>query len=362
MFKVLRIPNKLRREFATVTINNVSEHIVERNNYPLKKCKEILKNKTISVIGYGPQGRSQSLNLRDNGFDVILGLRDKDKGSSTYQLAINDGWKENINLFKIEEAADRGNIIKYLISDFGQIKQWKYIIPYLTTDKTLYFSHGLGIVFNKQTKIVPPDNIDVIMVAPKGAGLTVREKFKEGKGINVSYAIHQDYTGRAKDNCLALAFGIGCGHAFETTFTKEVYSDLLGERGVLMGLIQGAFSAQYKVLREKGHGPIEAYNETVEEALVSLYPLINNEGMDWLYRNCSTTAQRGALDWAPKFENVLKPVIEDCYNSIETGQEVKKVIDANYDVNYNKTLNNELNELNDQELWKIAKEMRKFRC
>lgn len=338
--------------------NILNEEIVTRQDYPLSKCSNIIGNKTISVIGYGPQARSQSLNLRDNGFNVIIGSR----YGESYSKALSDGWKKNVNLFSIEDAAKRGNIIKYLLSDVGQIKQWPNISPYLTAKKTLYFSHGFGIAFNDQTKIYPSKNIDVIMVAPKGAGMTVRDKYLEGKGINVSYAIHNDATGNAKNTCLALAFGIGGGNAFETTFKKEVYSDLVGERCVLMGMIQGAFSAQYQVLRERGHSPLEAYNETVEEALVSLYPLINDKGMDWLYSNCSTTAQRGALDWAPVFEKALKPIINDCYNSVANGTEVRKTITSNSNPNYRERLNKELNDIDSQELWVIAKKMRELRC
>ena len=349
---------KLYKRFKTsFTVNNVTETIIERSDYPLKKCHDLLKNQTISVIGYGPQGRCQSLNLKDNGFNVILGLR---KGDS-YQKALDDGWIEDKNLFSIDEAADKGNIIKYLLSDVGQIKQWDYIKPFLTENKTLYFSHGFGLVFNNHTKINPPENIDIVLVAPKGAGMTVRNKFKEGTGINVSYAIEQDYTGNARDKCLSLAFGIGCGHAFETTFQKEVYSDLVGERCVLMGLIQGAFAAQYNILRKNGHSPSEAYNETVEEALVSLYPLISDQGMDWLYSNCSTTAQRGALDWAPVFEKVIEPVINDCYNSVKNETEVLNVINANSSDNYREKLDKELDQMNNSELWTVAKKLRSLR-
>jgi ketol-acid reductoisomerase len=323
----------------------------------MSRCYEIIGEKTISVIGYGPQARSQSLNLRDNGFNVIIGSRD----GESYLKALSDGWKKNVNLFSIEEAARRGNIVQYLLSDVGQIKQWPIVSRHLTAGKTLYFSHGFGIAFSDQTNINTPDNIDVIMVAPKGAGMTVRDKYLEGKGINVSYAVHNDATGSAKHSCLALAFGIGCGNAFETTFKKEVYSDLVGERCVLMGMIQGAFSAQYKVLREKGHSPLEAYNETVEEALVSLYPLINDKGMDWLYSNCSSTAQRGALDWAPVFEKTLKPIINDCYESVANGTEVRNTIRSNSTPNYRKILDKELNEIDSQELWVIARKMRELR-
>ena len=349
------------RKLHTFTVGGVRETIFERSDYPLHKCKSILKNTPISIIGYGPQGRGQALNLRDNGFNVSIGIRKSNKWGNSWDQALEDGWEENKSLMSIEEAAYEGNIIQYLLSDVGQIQQWDAIKPHLTEGKSLYFSHGFGLVFNNRTKIIPPSNIDVMLVAPKGAGSTVRSQFEKGSGINASYAIHQDFTGNALDKCMALAFGIGCGHAFETTFEKEVISDLTGERSVLMGLIQGAFAAQYKVLRDKGHSPSEAYNETVEEALVSLYPLISAKGMDWLYANCSTTAQRGALDWAPRFEEVLKPVIEECYESVVTGKEVDRVIDCNSDENYREKLNKELNEMANQELWQIAKILRNLR-
>ena len=346
-----------RRFISTININSYTETIIERSDYPLDTCRNILNKKAIGVLGYGPQGRGQALNLRDNNFNVSVGVR---KGKS-FDLALEDGWEENKNLFSMEEVASKSTIIQYLLSDAGQIEHWSLLKYYLTTGKTLYFSHGFGIVFNEKTGINPPDDIDVILVAPKGAGMTVRNKFLEGSGINVSYAIEHDYTGHAKETCLALAFGIGCGHAFETTFENEVYSDLLGERCVLMGLIQGAFLAQYNILRKRGHSPTEAYNETVEEALVSLYPLIEQNGMDWLYSNCSTTAQRGALDWAPIFENVLSGVIDNCYTNIVNGNEANRVIKCNSDKNYREKLEEELNTIKNQELWKTAEQLRNLR-
>ena len=348
---------KSLRHLNTITVNGYTETIIERDDYSLKKCHKILNKDKIGIIGYGPQGRGQSLNLRDNGFDVNIGVR---KGKS-YDIALSDGWEPNKNLFSIEETAEKSNIIQYLLSDVGQIQKWNQIMPHLTDGKMLYFSHGFGITYSDRTGIIPPENIDVVLVAPKGAGMTVRQKFLEGKGINVSYAIHQDFTKKAKEKCLSLAFGIGCGHAFETTFEKEVYSDLVGERCVLMGLIQGAFLAQYDVLRNNGHSPSEAYNETVEEALESLYPLISDKGMDWLYSNCSTTAQRGALDWAPIFKNTLEPVINDCYNSVVAGKETDRVINCNSDTNYRDILNKELDIIKNQELWEVGRQLRKLR-
>ncbi len=340
-----------------LNINGFEETIIERSDYPIDKCKTILKMETTAILGYGPQGYGQGLNMRDQGFNVILGLR---KGKS-WEKALADGWVENENLFGIEDAVKKGTIIQYLLSDAGQIHAWPIIKKNLKAGDALYFSHGFGIVFNKDTGIIPPSNIDVILVAPKGSGLTVRTHFQVGKGINSSFAIHQDFTGKARKRCIATAFAIGSGHLFETTFQKEVHSDLTGERCVLMGLIQGAFLAQYEVLRDHGHSPSEAYNETIEEALESLYPLVSKKGMDWMYSNCSTTAQRGALDWAPKFKNTLKPIIEDCYQKVLSGEEARRSIQANSNPNYRKELNKELDEINNQEMWIAGKELRKLR-
>ena len=338
-------------------INGFKELIIERSDYPIERCKKILDNKTTAILGYGPQGRGQGLNMRDQGFDVILGLR---KGES-WDNAIGDGGLEGENLFEIEEATKRGTIIQFLLSDAGQIQAWPTVKENLNEGDTLYFSHGFGIIFRDDTNIIPPSNVNVVLVAPKGSGLTVRNHFLEGRGINSSYAIHQDYTGNAKDLTIATAFAIGSGHLFETTFEKEVHSDLTGERCVLMGLIQGAFLAQYEVLRENGHSPSEAYNETIEEGLQSLYPLVSEKGMDWMYSNCSTTAQRGALDWAPKFKNVLKPVIEECYSKVVSGEEAKIAIFSNSKSDYRQQLEKELEEINNQEMWLAGKKLRPLR-
>jgi ketol-acid reductoisomerase len=295
--------------------------------------------------------------MRDQGFHVILGLR---KGRS-WDLALEDGWEAGKNLFELEDAARKGTIIQYLVSDAAQISNWPMVKSCLKEGDCLYFSHGFGITFRDQTNIVPPRNVDVVLVAPKGSGMSVRKLFEAGSGINSSYAVHQDFTKRAKERCLATAFAIGSGHVFETTFENEVYSDLTGERCVLMGLIEGAFRAQYNVLRSHGHSPSEAFNETVEEALQSLYPLINQRGMDWMYANCSTTAQRGALDWAPRFEAVLKPVIEECYQSVRAGKESQKAIDANSRPDYREQLNKELAAIDQSEMWTAGRVLRPLR-
>ena len=340
-----------------IDINGYKEEIIERSDFPIEKCKTILKNKVTTILGYGPQGRGQGLNMRDQGFNVILGLR---KGAS-WVKALEDGWVAGENLFEIEEATKKGNIIQFLLSDAGQIQAWPTVKSNLIEGDTLYFSHGFGIVFHSDTNIIPPKNVNVVLVAPKGSGLTVRNHFLEGRGINSSYAVFQDYDGSAKEIAISTAFAIGSGHLFETTFEKEVHSDLTGERCVLMGLIQGAFLAQYEVLRENGHSPSEAYNETIEEALESLYPLVSEKGMDWMYSNCSTTAQRGALDWAPRFKNVLKPVINECYEKVVSGEEAKISISSNSRDDYRDQLNKELDEINNQEMWLAGRELRALR-
>ena len=340
-----------------ININGHRETIVERSDYPVEKCKKILDQDVTTILGYGPQGRGQGLNMRDQGFDVIVGLR---RGKS-WNNAIADGWVEDENLFELEDAVKRASIIQFLVSDAAQIQLWPMVKKNLNDGDAIYFSHGFGIVFNDDTHIIPPDNVDVILVAPKGSGITVRNHFLDGRGINASFAIHQDYSGRAKDRCIATAFAFGSGHLFETTFEKEVYSDLTGERCVLMGLLQGAFLAQYEVLREHGHSPSEAYNETIEEGLQSLYPLVSEKGMDWMYANCSTTAQRGALDWAPKFRDSLKPIIEDCYQRVLSGDEARIAIETNSKTDYREQLEKELNAVSSQEMWQAGKQLRPLR-
>ena len=343
---------------AKINFAGTVEEVVTRDEFPLSKAKEVLKDEVIGVIGYGVQGPGQSLNLKDNGFNVIVGQR---KNSKSWEKALKDGWIEGENLFEIDEACSKATIIQYLLSDAGQIQVWPLIKEHLTENKTLYFSHGFGITYQDQTNIIPPKNIDVILVAPKGSGTSLRRLFIEGNGLNSSFAIHQNYTGRAREKVISLGIGVGSGYLFETTFKKEVFSDLTGERGSLMGAIQGLFAAQFEILRKKGHSPSEAFNETVEEATQSLYPLVAENGMDWMYANCSTTAQRGALDWWKKFRDAVYPVFEELYDSVENGNETKITIESNNKPDYRISLEKELKELKESELWKTGSEVRKLR-
>ena len=343
---------------ALLNFGGVEEEVVTRDEFPLTKAIETLKDETIAILGYGVQGPGQALNLKDNGFNVIIGQR---KGSKTWDKAVADGWVPGETLFELEKACQRGTILQYLLSDAGQISVWPTVKENLSPGNALYFSHGFGVTFNERTGIVPPDNVDVILVAPKGSGTSLRRMFLEGRGLNSSFAIFQDSTGRAKERVVALGIGVGSGYLFPTTFKKEVYSDLTGERGTLMGAIQGIFAAQYEVLRANGHSPSEAFNETVEELTQSLMPLVAEQGMDWMYANCSTTAQRGALDWWKKFKDATKPVFEDLYKEVAAGNEAQKSIDSNSKDDYREKLEIELAELRDSEMWQAGKTVRTLR-
>lgn len=342
---------------AKLNFGGVEETVITRDEFTLDHAREILKNETIAVIGYGVQGPGQSLNLRDNGFNVIIGQRE----GKTYDKAVADGWVPGESLFPIAEACKRATIIMCLLSDAAVLSQWPVIKENLKEGDALYFSHGFAITWPDRTGVVPPSDVDVIMVAPKGSGATVRSHFLEGRGINASFAVEQDFTGRALDRTLALGIGIGSGYLFETTFAREATSDLTGERGALMGAIQGLFLAQYETLREHGHTPSEAFNETVEELTQSLMPLFAAKGMDWMYANCSTTAQRGALDWMTPFHDAIKPVMERLYESVRSGNEAQISIEANSRPDYRTRLNAELKELHDSELWRTAETVRRLR-
>ena len=343
---------------AQINFGGVNETVVTREEFPLEKAREALKNETIAVIGYGVQGPGQSLNLRDNGFNVIVGQRE---GTRSWDKAVADGWVPGQTLFGIEEAAERATILQYLLSDAGQIAVWPTVKKHLTPGKALYFSHGFGITYKERTGIVPPADVDVILIAPKGSGTSLRRMFLQGRGLNSSFAVFQDATGRAFERVVALGIGVGSGYLFETDFKREVYSDLTGERGTLMGAIQGIFAAQYETLRAHGHTPSEAFNETVEELTQSLMPLVAENGMDWMYANCSTTAQRGALDWWKKFRDATKPVFEELYREVAAGNEAQRSIDLNSKPDYREKLNEELREMRESEMWQTGAVVRKLR-
>lgn len=343
---------------AQLNFGGTLENVVTREEFPLSKAQEVLKSETVAVIGYGVQGPGQALNLRDNGIRVIVGQR---KNSPSWDKAVADGFIPGHSLFEIEEALQQSSIICYLLSDAAQIALWPTVQKYLTAGKALYFSHGFGVTFNIQTGIVPPKDVDVFLVAPKGSGTSLRRLFLQGRGLNSSYAIYQNATGNAFNRVIALGIAVGSGYLFETDFKREVYSDLTGERGTLMGAIQGIFAAQYDVLRSHGHSPSEAFNETVEELTQSLMPLVAENGMDWMYANCSTTAQRGALDWWKRFRDATAPLFNELYESVAVGTESQRSIDSNSKPDYRQQLEAELKELRDSELWQAGQTVRSLR-
>ena len=343
---------------AKINFGGVWEEVVTSDEFTLGRAQDLLKGETVAVLGYGVQGPGQALNLRDNGIRVIIGQRE---GGETWQKAVEDGFIPGETLFPVEEAAKRGTIIEYLLSDAGQTQLWPKIKPHLTKGKTLYFSHGFSITYREQTGVIPPPDIDVVLVAPKGSGRSLRANFLNGSGINSSYAIFQDATGKATEKALALGIAIGSGYLFPTTFEKEVFSDLTGERGILMGALAGVMEAQYDVLRKNGHSPSEAFNETVEELTQSLIRLVAENGMDWMYANCSTTAQRGALDWKSPFRDAVQPVFARLYKSVRTGEETRIVLSANNTPDYRNKLNAELEGMRDTEMWRAGAAVRALR-
>jgi len=343
---------------AKIDFGGVLEEVITTEEITLEKARESLKNEIVAVLGYGVQGPGQALNLRDNGINVIVGQR---KGTASWDRAVADGFVPGKTLFPLEEAAEKGTVVQFLLSDAGQVVLWPTLKNFLNESDALYFSHGFSIVYKDQTGIIPPENIDVILVAPKGSGRTVRTNFLDGSGINSSFAIFQDYTGRAKERTLALGIAIGSGYLFRTTFENEVYSDLTGERGVLLGCLSGVMEAQYTTLRKNGHSPSEAFNETVEELTQSLIRLVAESGMDWMFGNCSTTAQRGALDWAPRFRDAVLPLFDQLYESVISGKETKRILEANSAPDYREKLQKELDEMKNSEMWKTGKSVRALR-
>jgi len=344
---------------ATIDFGGVKEEVITREEFPIKKALEVLKNETIAVIGYGVQGPAQALNMKDNGFNVIIGQSSKFK--KDWDRAVRDGWEPGKTLFEIEEAAEKGTIIQMLVSDAAQKAIWPEVKKHLKKGDAVYFSHGFSIVYKDQTGVIPPADVDVIMVAPKGSGTSVRRNFLSGAGINSSFAVEQDATGRAKERTMALGIAVGSGYLFPTTFQKEVFSDLTGERGVLMGALAGIMDAQYDVLRANGHSPSEAFNETVEELTESLIRLVGENGMDWMYSNCSATAQRGALDWRPRFKQAVQPVFELLYDRVASGKECKRVLESTGGADYQERLGKELAEMGNSEMWRAGKATRSLR-
>ena len=339
----------------------VKENVITRKEFTVEKAREILKDEVVVSLGYGIQGAAQSLNMRDNGVKVIIGQEKEGIFKKEWDKAVADGWVPGENLFPLEEAAKKGTIKMFLLTDSGQKAVWPKVKATLKKGDALYFSHGFSIVYKEQTGVIPPEDIDVILVAPKGSGTSVRRNFVDGSGINCSFAVHQDATGKAMDRAKAMGMAIGAGYLFPTTFEKEVYSDLTGERGTLMGALAGILEAQYSTLREHGHSPSEAFNETVEELTQSLIRLVDENGMDWMYCNCSETARIGALRWRKRFRDCTKPLFESLYELVATGEETRIVLEKSKATDYRQKLADELKEMGDSEMWQAGVTVRSLR-
>jgi ketol-acid reductoisomerase len=339
----------------------VIENVVTRQEFTLEQAQKILKSEVVASLGYGIQGRAQSLNMRDNGIKVIIGQENSGVHKAYYDLAVQDGWVPGETLFPLKETARRGTIKQFLLTDSGQREMWPVVKDTLKEGDALYFSHGFSIVYREMTGVIPPKNIDVIMVAPKGSGTSVRRNFVAGSGINSSFAIYQDYTGKAIDRVKAIGIAIGSGYLFPTTFEKEVFSDLTGERGVLMGALAWIMEAQYNCLREHGHSPSEAFNETVEELTQSLIRLVDENGMDWMFCNCSETARIGALRWRNRFRDGAKPLFDSLYELVVSGEETRIVLERSAEPDYRQKLAEELKAMGDSEMWRAGTAVRSLR-
>jgi ketol-acid reductoisomerase len=339
----------------------VKENVITRKEFTVVKAQKILKDEVVVSLGYGIQGAAQSLNMRDNGVKVIIGQEKEGIFKKEWDKAVADGWVPGENLFPLEEAAKKGTIKMFLLTDAGQKAVWPKVKATLKKGDALYFSHGFSIVYKGQTGVIPPEDIDVILVAPKGSGTSVRRNFVDGSGINCSFAVHQNATGKAMDRAKAMGIAIGAGYLFPTTFEKEVYSDLTGERGTLMGALEGILEAQYNTLRSRGHSPSEAFNETVEELTQSLIRLVDENGMDWMYCNCSETARIGALRWKERFRSATQPVFDALYDLVAAGEETRIVLEKSKAPDYRQKLADELKEMGNSEMWRAGKTVRSLR-
>ncbi|MFO7534919.1 MAG: ketol-acid reductoisomerase [Kiritimatiellia bacterium] len=343
---------------AKINFGGTRERVVAPREFTLPRARATLKKETVAVLGYGVQGPAQALNMTENGIRVIVGQR---AGTSSWARAKKDGWVPGKTLFSLEEAAAKGTILMLLVSDAAVKAVWPIVRPHLTPGKALYVSHGFGLVYDKLTGAKSPKGVDVFMVAPKGAGISLRRNFLSGAGVNASFAIGQDATGRATERCLACGVAIGARYLFPTTFEHEVTGDLVGERGVLLGALAGVMQAQYDVLRANGHTPSEAFHDTAEELTQSLIRLVDEKGMDWMFANCSVTAQRGALDWMPRFRQATLPTFRKLYKAVQTGREAARVMKVCGGKDYKGRLRKELNALHNSEMWRAGEAVRRLR-
>lgn len=279
----------------------------------------VLKDKTIAVLGYGSQGHAQALNLKDSGLNAIIGLK---KGSKSWKKAEDAGFE----VLTVSEASAKADIIQVLLPDEIQRSVYEQEIKeHLTSGKALMFSHGFNIHFNQ---IVPPEDVDVFMVAPKSPGHLVRRMYEEGKGVPGLLAVHQDATGRAKELGLAYAKGIGCTRAgvFETTFREETETDLFGEQVVLAGGLAALIKAGFDTLVEAGYEPEMAYFECLHEVKL-IVDLIYEGGLANMRDSVSNTCEFGDYTRGPRIiTEETRKEMKKILREIQTGQFAKEWI------------------------------------
>ncbi len=287
-------------------------------NYYEKDCNiNDIKSKTIAVVGYGIQGRGQALNLRDSGLKVIIAQR---PGGPNYELAKKDGFKP----MSVEEAAKLADVIIILTQDHLQADIYKNSIePYLTKGKALAFSHGFNIHFKF---ILPPQDVDIFMIAPKGPGSLVRRQYVEGKGVPCLVAVYQNATGKALKVALAYAKGIGGSRAgiIQTTFKEETETDLFGEQAVLCGGASELVKAGFETLVKAGYQPEIAYFECLHE-LKLIVDIMYEEGIQGMRKKVSDTAEYGDMTRGPRIVNARTRVeMSKILKEIQTGKFAKE--------------------------------------
>lgn len=311
---------------------------------------DLLKNKTIAVIGYGSQGYAQAQNMRDSGLNVIVGLRPEGK---SWNRAKKDGFK----VYSVSEAAEKCDIIHMLIPDLEQPAVYRgHVDPQLTSGKILGFAHGFNIHFKQ---ITPPSNVDVVMIAPKSPGFKVRDMYLNGFGVPALIAVYQDYSGQAKRIALSMAKSLGCTKAgvLETSFKEETESDLVGEQTVLIGGLIELIKTGFEVLVEAGYQPELAYFEACNEAKL-IMDLIYQGGFTGMLKAVSKTANYGGLVVGPKvIDEHVKENMRKAVRDVQSGKFAKEWIKERE--TGERRLNALLKKIEDHQIEKVGRFIRK---
>ncbi len=311
----------------------------------------LLEGKKIAVLGYGSQGHAHSLNLQDSGMDVVVGLYEGSKSWSKAEAA-------GLTVKTTAEACAEADVIMVLVPDTKQAAIYKEAIePNLTEGKTLMFGHGFNIRFSQ---IVPPDNVDVTMVAPKSPGHRVREVYVEGTGTPGLIAVHQDYSGNAKAQTLAYAKAIGCtkAGALETTFAEETETDLFGEQAVLCGGVSALVEAGFQTLVEAGYQPEIAYFECLHE-LKLIVDLFYQGGLSYMRYSVSDTAEHGDYTGGPKvITDETRKAMKQMLADIQSGAYAEGWIDEN--ANGRPWFNQRRKEARSSQIEEVGKELRQM--